>query len=186
MQSIEDTCTIDGCDLQRYQGRPMCAGHTMRQHRYGDPLYVPTRSHRDLTGQRFGMLTPMTFVPSSPSRRASAWECRCDCGATATVRVGDLNRGSVRSCGALHHQLEDDAEYTAAHDRVYRAKGRASTHTCVDCGRPASQWSYDHTDPDERVSATVKGNPPYSLNPDHYQPRCVPCHKAFDLSPRPR
>ena len=60
--------------------------------------------------------------------------------------------------------------------------GAASEHDCVDCGGSAYQWSYDHSDPDERVAT----EPPltgiaYSLNPEHYSPRCVPCHKRFDL-----
>ena len=59
-----------------------------------------------------------------------------------------------------------------------RDQGPASTHTCVDCAAPAAQWSYDHADPDEMY--TPEGYA-YSLKGDHYHPRCVPCHKAFDM-----
>lgn len=45
------------------------------------------------------------------------------------------------------------------------------------CGQPASQWSYDHADPDERTSELGS----YSADPDHYRPLCVPCHKTSDL-----
>lgn len=71
----------------------------------------------------------------------------------------------------------DAATEDAMHQRVRRAKGRAADHACVDCGGQAAQWSYDHLDTDERPG--IKG--PYSLGLDHYVPRCVRCHKRFDL-----
>jgi hypothetical protein len=67
--------------------------------------------------------------------------------------------------------------------RVRATKGSASQHTCP-CGAPAAHWAYDHQDPDQRIGQAGKRGEglPYSLNPDHYQPRCVPCHKAADLA----
>lgn len=79
-----------------------------------------------------------------------------------------------------HSWAGDQVGYDGAHTRVEAAKGSASEHVCVDCGAAARHWSYDHADPDERVGG--RGEHPYSPDPDHYVPRCVPCHKKFDLS----
>lgn len=69
-----------------------------------------------------------------------------------------------------------DITYTSAHFRVIRDRGPARDHQCIDCGTQAIDWSYDHSDPDEKVSEWG----PYSPNPDHYQARCKPCHSHFD------
>jgi hypothetical protein len=73
----------------------------------------------------------------------------------------------------------DGATYLAMHQRLRKHRGPARTRACFACGAPARQWSYDHCDPDERVS---DDGLPYSVNLDRYQPRCVPCHKAYDLA----
>jgi hypothetical protein len=177
---MDSTCSVDGCPKPESQKRGLCGSHYMRQYRYGSATFQPPRQHVDLKGQRFGALTAREFVPSTPGR-TTMWLCDCDCGRTTHVRPGDLNRGSIRSCNAREHHLEDTAEYGAAHDRIARTRGLARDHTCVDCGRRAAQWSYDHTDPNERLSTTIEGAPPFSLDAGHYQPRCVPCHKTFDL-----
>lgn len=67
----------------------------------------------------------------------------------------------------------------AAHERVKAAKGRAAEHDCTDCGGPALHWSYNHLDPHE-LRDPVSGAP-YSPRPEYYEPRCVSCHKRFDL-----
>lgn len=74
-----------------------------------------------------------------------------------------------------------DVGYTAAHDRVRRARGAASSHKCVDCGNPANHWSYDHECEDEQVRFERGYYVAFSPSVDHYHPRCVPCHKRFDL-----
>lgn len=179
---MTETCIVDECTKDRYQGRMMCGSHFMRQYRYGDPLHVAYVPRKDLTGERFGALVVGEYAHKRLSEGVSGWRCICDCGATAFVRTGDLNSGSIRSCGNVLHQLEDTAEYGAAHDRVTKLNGPAKNHACIDCGGQAAHWSYDHADDDERRSETIKGAPAYSLSPDHYEARCIPCHKRFDLS----
>lgn len=81
--------------------------------------------------------------------------------------------------GETHHAWTgQDGTYAAAHQRLKVSLGPASTYPCVDCGSTAAQWSYNRDDPDEKQDA--KG--PYSLKADHYRPRCVSCHKRFDLA----
>lgn len=86
----------------------------------------------------------------------------------------------VRS-GSTHLQWKgDDVGYFAMHRRLYRVKGRAADHVCVDCGRPAAHWTYDHHDPNEKVSE----HGPFSTDPNHYVPRCVSCHNKLDQQKR--
>lgn len=74
----------------------------------------------------------------------------------------------------------DEVGYYAMHRRLYRAKGRASDHQCVDCGQAAAHWSYDHSDLNEKRGE----HGPYSTDPDHYLPRCVGCHNRLDQRQR--
>jgi hypothetical protein len=54
----------------------------------------------DLIGQRFGRLLVLNRAENA-SGGQSRWDCRCDCGASKTVRGRDLNNGSTLSCGCL-------------------------------------------------------------------------------------
>lgn len=143
----------------------------------------------NLTGQRFGRLVAVTRAENSGNR--VVWTVRCDCGSTLTVRAEDLRSGNSRSCGCLRADVTSRLRYTpivdyfGAHARVRTLRGRAEDHPCVDCGEPAQDWSYDHTDPDERVGTKGTGRGlAYSLNASHYQPWCKPCHGAFDAPTR--
>ena len=80
-----------------------------------------------------------------------------------------------------YRERQDVVGYHTAHKRVTKKKGRADSHDCVDCDDPAKQWSYDHTDADELVYQDGEYSYPYSLDEDHYQPRCLSCHRQFDL-----
>lgn len=76
--------------------------------------------------------------------------------------------------GTANHMWKGSAAgYQAAHLRL----GRAADHRCVDCDNPARHWSYQHDCPEE-----IRGRhrSPYCLHPEHYAPRCVPCHRAYD------
>lgn len=52
----------------------------------------------DLTGQKFGWLTVISYVGLAPNR-AEIWLCMCGCGKTSKARKGDLQSGKVTSCG---------------------------------------------------------------------------------------
>jgi hypothetical protein len=83
-----------------------------------------------------------------------------------------------KECQALLHR-KGAPHYKAAHDRVYRAKGKASFHQCVDCGQQAEEWSYDGKDSEELTDP--RRGQRYSLKIEHYQPRCQDCHTQYDL-----
>ena len=169
------TCAVEGCSKDRYQRQKMCGSHFMKQYRYGDPHYKTPPRHADLAGQRFGLLVAVEF-------EAGKWRCVCDCGEQTAVRSGDLNRGTIQSCGRSEHRRRDDIGYGAAHGRVRTDRGPIEAQSCTDCGSPAQHWSYNHDDPDERYDETMSHRPvAYSSDPSRYSPRCVSCHKRFDL-----
>ncbi len=67
--------------------------------------------------------------------------------------------------------------YSSTHRRIQRARGKASDYSCVDCDSPADEWSYDGEDQNE---LTDERGIKFSRDPARYDPRCVPCHRAFD------
>lgn len=170
------TCTIDSCEKPTYQNKDMCGSHFMKWYRHGDPHYSRAYAYEDLSGRRFGSLIAVV-------RTEGKWDCLCDCGAETVVRVGDLNSGSVRSCGdrATHARLAAPG-YSAVHMRLRVDRGSASNYKCADCDQDAKHWSYNHNDPSE-FSGIVSGySISYSADVSRYSPRCVPCHKAYDLA----
>lgn len=93
-----------------------------------------------------------------------------------TYRLGPDNHGWLS---------DDEAGYGVAHQRLKRARGRASEHQCEapGCEKQAAHWAYGYGDPTEREEV-VRGGArpsPYSLDPSHYFPLCVACHKRADL-----
>jgi hypothetical protein len=74
--------------------------------------------------------------------------------------------------------------YRALHQRLNKTRGKASSFACVGCGEQAEEWSYDHSDPDELTGLNGRTPSIYSMDLTHYQPRCVPCHVAFDAPSR--
>ena len=80
--------------------------------------------------------------------------------------------------GAQHPQWRgEEVGYVGVHRRLVVGRGPASEHLCR-CGAPASEWAYDHGDPDERVDPRI--GRPYSTDPDRYEPLCLPCHRTLD------
>ena len=77
-------------------------------------------------------------------------------------------------------ELEVDS-YRAAHHRVVKERGKASTHPCADyCGRTATGWSLRPG----VVAAGYGGSRgrqfPYSNDPADYDPLCGSCHRRRD------
>ena len=161
-------CSIDDCTRSDIQGHDMCALHYMRWYRTGRTTARPIRAQRGMcVVEECGQLDdgPHGYCPKHDARRR---------------RNGDplrLKGPKVMSAEANWRWTGDEASYQAMHQRVRIKRGRASSHACVDCGSAAKHWSYDRTDTDERQS--IEG--PYSVDVEHYDPRCVPCHKKFDL-----
>lgn len=62
---------------------------------------------------------------------------------------------------------------------VVKLHGPADKYNCVDCGEQAEQWSYNNEDAEEKKNE--KGHS-YSTDVKYYEPRCIPCHREFDLA----
>lgn len=143
-----------------------------------------------MVGKSFGRLTVVSYAGTSDSRDRR-WNCSCVCGNVASAYTVDLNRGNVRSCGCLQREVAaarakagyprtETPGYVTAHRWIWDTKGKASEHECVQCGAEGQDWAYDGEDPMEVVAQFTHKGLAYSLNPDHYQPMCKPCHGAFD------
>lgn len=171
-----DTCDVADC------GKPLkraglCYSHYMKNWRYGTPTPSHGPQWQKLDGERFGTLLVVRRV-------GAKWLCTCDCGESRLARSGDLNRtGDANTCGIPGRHLDPTPTYEVAHVRVSKSRGPARDHACVDCGRTAAHWSYGRRAGDRELvgCARAGGNLPYSADPMDYDPRCVPCHKRFDL-----
>lgn len=171
------TCSVAGCG-KPIKRKSLCYGHYMKQWRYGTPTPDFPPKWEDIRGQRFGALTV------TAERDGRFWVCVCDCGAVVQRTLNGLRlSGDASACGKPGGCMWRVAApgYGAAHDRVRSLRGSATEHRCVDCDAPAAHWSYNHDDPDELTGIVSGYRVTYSAHPDHYSPRCVPCHKRFDL-----
>lgn len=58
---------------------------------------------KDITGQRFGRLVAWEPSDMHDAYGSTIWRCRCDCGNTVLVPIGQLTSGMKKSCGCLGH-----------------------------------------------------------------------------------
>lgn len=58
---------------------------------------------KDLTGQRFGRLTCISYAGSNGAK--SMWLARCDCGTEKIFIASELKKGRTNSCGCLAREL---------------------------------------------------------------------------------
>lgn len=171
------TCTVDGCEKPGRRPGPMCEMHYYRLRRRGT-LEVG-RPQRERRG---------TCIVDGCGKPDCSPRGYCKMHETRLRRHGDLLtvKSPPHPAGPAHPSWQGaDVTYSAAHERLRSARGSPLAHPCVDCGEPAAHWCYDHLDPAERSS--TEG--PYSVDPAHYDARCVPCHKRYDLrviAARPR
>lgn len=154
------------------------------------------RIRNDRTGVRYGKLLAIEPCGQKPNND-TIWRCLCDCGNETQSTGSDLTAGQAMSCGrgGCHPRAGTSGErsprwlgveisYAGAHHRVVRLRGPARNHSCVDCGSPAQDWSYDGRDPEERLGLQRgKRTVPqaYSPDPAFYVARCRSCHKVHDL-----
>lgn len=62
---------------------------------------------KDLTGERFGRWTVISFDRKVNSVNGANyyWNCKCDCGTERSVSVSSLRGGSSTSCGCLNKEI---------------------------------------------------------------------------------
>lgn len=82
-------------------------------------------------------------------------------------------------------RLQRDITYGGAHLRIERARGKASSHPCAFCGKPAEQWALSHDLPPDRFEGRDESRLAYSVNPNRYIPLCRPEHLEYDRTALP-
>lgn len=197
-------CEIDGCEKRRGY-KLYCPMHYQRWRNHGDPMWEPPikptfcavngcgrarekREYCDMHYQRWRAtgdpgpagtivnIQPVECTVGGCSKPASTrgW-CPLHYGRFA--RNGTLD-AAPSSSGQWNGMWKgDEASYFAIHQRLKAVRGRASQHSCTECGEAARHWAYDNADPNERVD----GGGRFSTSLNHYRPMCVSCHRKFDL-----
>lgn len=165
------SCSIPGCETPATRTkRTLCEKHYYRLRRNGTVKL--THPQREARG---------TCILQGCNEKDCGPHGYCQKHNTRIRRHGspDIKLPTFCEWGPDHPSWQgNNIGRVAAHDRVRSRRGPARTHPCIDCGLPAAHWSYDHADPKELIDE--RGNP-MSADPNHYQARCVPCHKRFDL-----
>ncbi len=98
------------------------------------------KRREDLTGRRFGRLTVL-----GPTRRRSSgsivWECLCDCGNVVDKPGKHLKDGTVRSCGCIQAEMNENligkrfGKLTVLEKTEQRSSNGAFLWRCrCDCG----------------------------------------------------
>ena len=143
----------------------------------------------DLGGKRFGMLVAVKPTKRIDSRKRTFWECTCDCGNIAEVRVDSLNRGVTKSCGCLlrgenshlwNDKLDDvirctDRRYALGVVAWRKAIYEKDGYACQCCGdRTGGNLNAHHIE-------SWDMNPKLRFNLDNGVTLCDVCHKDFHI-----
>jgi len=80
------------------------------------------RKCRDLTGDRYGMLTVLGF--HSDAKGYKKWLCLCDCGKECIKYGHQIRAGTVVSCGCYHRKQASELGKKRVHDLTGRVFGR--------------------------------------------------------------
>lgn len=69
---------------------------------------VSTAARKDLTGRKFGRLTPVEPTNKRDMQGAVIWKCKCDCGRTTFVSTAELESGRIKNCGCLPNRTDTE------------------------------------------------------------------------------
>ena len=88
-------------DTVKAKNNPVtCCGCQKKIVRYS----IAGSNSKDITGLRFGYLIAQKQAYKSLKGSRWYWECLCDCGKTATVRLSNLKSGNIVSCGCMRYK----------------------------------------------------------------------------------
>jgi hypothetical protein len=163
-RSAKGTCIVSDCDREDAGVHGYCSKHAQAWRKHGDPLI----NKRD-TGRKICIIDGCEKFVDGNGLCPMHWRRNKVTGSPYIVRPHPAWDKSP-------HWQGDDVTYDAVHWRLRRSRGSASKRNCLDCGQQAQHWSYDGLDPNQLFQGPLA----YSLNPERYSPRCVPCHIAYD------
>lgn len=95
-------CQCECGNLTQVTTSHLTSGHTQSCGCYRKSGIYNQIKRQDFTGQQFGRFTVLRDVESKNGKRQV--ECRCECGTTKIVGLGDLKAGKVQSCGCLRNE----------------------------------------------------------------------------------
>lgn len=75
---------------------------------------------KDITKQKFGLLTVLEYVEPAKSRGRHRWKCQCDCGTITIVQDNHLISGNTKSCGCLHRRTREQHHSWKGHGEISR------------------------------------------------------------------
>jgi hypothetical protein len=167
-------CGVDGCGA-RHRCLGLCNKHYRRLRAHGDPNverpqgFQPGNTYAQIHG----------FKPGHPDY-GTQFRAGVDSRRGSFQPGADPNRAVTRTEADNPAWKGRNVSYTAAHYRVRSKRGKASLYACVDCGSPARHWSYNRLDPNHLSETRGGCEMHYSPDTAFYEPRCQPCHMAFD------
>lgn len=85
----------------------------------------------DLTGNKYGKLTVMSYA--GYEKRRAYWNCICECGRTVKVRSESLRSGATRSCNHCGHYEDLTGNQYGRLTALQYAKTSESGHTYWEC-----------------------------------------------------
>lgn len=129
---------------------------------------IMERSHKDLTGKKFGKLKVLS-KSNKLSKRGVYWDCVCECGKEHQVSGDNLRSGGVKSCGCSRVETlskmrgENSPHYKKSLTEEDRVAGRFNlgyyglndwrtavyekcNYTCVICDERGGQLNAHHMD----------------------------------------
>ena len=139
---------------------------------------------KDLTDKEFGNLVAL-YIGKRDKHGHIMWLCRCDCGETKLVRIGDLIGGGVKSCGCLNSELKK-GKLNINWD------GGKKTFTCDECGEVFKKYrsmakDYDYHFCGNECRHKWRAKFIMGENNPHYKPKvkrsCGFCGKELEVWP---
>lgn len=73
---------------------------------------------QNLTGQKFGQLSVLSFDHKDEKSRKKFWKCQCDCGNTVIVYQNHLKSGHTKSCGCLHSRQDINVKHGCCRRKI--------------------------------------------------------------------
>lgn len=106
----------------------------------------PPSNYKDLTGQKFGMLTVLGRAEQPKGlKQAVYWLCECDCGNKHVVTTSNLTSGHVTNCGHVKSQRTSEKftiDLTGMHFGRLTVTGRANNYISPN-GFQNTRWYCD-------------------------------------------
>jgi hypothetical protein len=89
---------------------------------------------KDITGEKFGLLTAITTYDIVSSRYR--WVCKCDCGVWHLTSVSNLLNGHSKSCGCLKLNNDQNITHGMTNSKLYM-RWANMIQRCTDSNCPA-------------------------------------------------